>query len=185
MNPYLGEIRLFSYVLVPKGWATCAGQLLSITQNQALFAVIGTTYGGNGVQTFALPDLRGRVPVDMGNGPGGTYDIGQFAGEENVTLLSQNLPQHNHNLLAVNATGGVDKPINNSLANSGTTNPRYAPGPANTALNPASIQPAGGGLPHTNIQPYLAMSYCIALQGIFPDAQLSFRAFVTQTAILA
>ena len=168
--PFVAEIRLFSFNIAPKGWAFCNGALLSIVQNQALFALIGTYYGGNGTSTFALPDLRSRVPLHMGTSPGGTYTIGESAGAENVTLLTTQIPSHNHLLQAVNAAGGTKKPSNNSLAQSGTTYPRYASGGSNVVtLNPASIQPAGSTNPHTNIQPYLAMNYCIALTGLFPS----------------
>ena len=169
-SPFLGEIRLFSFNFAPKGWAFCNGALLSIQQNAALFSLLGTYYGGNGVQTFALPDLRSRVPLHMGSSPYGTYTIGEQAGEENVTLLSTQLPAHNHMLQAVNAAGAVAKPIGDSIAQSGTTYPRFASGGSNVvSLTGASIQPAGGNQPHTNIQPYLSMNYCIAMVGIFPS----------------
>lgn len=168
-NQYLGEIRLFTFNFAPKSWALCSGQLMSIQQNSALFALLGTYYGGNGVSTFALPDLRSRVPNHMGSGAGGTYTIGEFAGLENVTLLGNELAPHIHMLQAVNAQGGAILPNGHSLAQSGTTAPVYAPGSNLTNLNPASIQPTGNNLPHTNIQPYLALNYCIALNGIFPS----------------
>ncbi len=169
-DQYLGEIRLFSFNFAPKGWAFCAGQLLAIQQYSALFALLGTYYGGNGVSTFQLPDLRSRVPNHMGSGAGGTYVIGEFAGVENVSLNASQTPPHIHMLQAVNSPGTVKTPINNLLAQSGTTYPRYAPDGSNlVALNPASIQPAGNGVPHSNIQPYLALNYCIALTGIFPS----------------
>lgn len=168
-TPFLGEIRLYSFNFAPKGWAFCNGALLSIPQNTALFSLLGTYYGGNGIQNFALPDLRSRVPLHMGSGPGGTYTIGETAGEENVTLLLTQLPAHNHLLQAVNGPGGAKAPLNNLLSQSGTTYPRYATAGSNVVtLNPASIQPAGGNTPHSNIQPYLSMNYCIALAGIFP-----------------
>jgi microcystin-dependent protein len=169
-QPYLGEIRLFSFNFPPKGWAFCNGALLAINQYQALFSLLGTYYGGNGTTNFALPDLRSRVPLHMGSGPGGTYTIGEPAGEENVTLLLTQLPAHNHMLQVVNGPGGAKSPINNLLAQSGTTYPRYAAASSNVvALNPASIQPVGGNGPHSNIQPYLSMNYCIAMVGVFPS----------------
>jgi microcystin-dependent protein len=169
-SPFLGEIRLFSFNFAPKGWAFCNGALLAINQYTALFSLLGTYYGGNGIQNFALPDLRSRVPLHMGSSPYGSYTIGEQAGEENVTLLSTQLPAHNHMLRAINAAGNSVDPIGNGLAQSGTTNPRYASGGSNVvALNPASIQPAGGNLPHSNIQPYLSMNYCIAMVGLFPS----------------
>jgi microcystin-dependent protein len=169
-SPYLGEIRLFSFNFAPKGWAFCNGNLLSISQYQALFALLGTYYGGNGIQNFALPDLRSKVPLHMGSGGGSTYNIGETGGAENVTLLTTELPTHNHLLQAVNAAGATAKLFGHNIAQSGTTYPRYAPGASNVVpLNPASIQPAGGSTPHGNIQPYLSMNYCIAMQGIFPS----------------
>ena len=168
-SPFLGEIRLFSFNFAPKGWAFCNGSLLSIPQNTALFSLLGTYYGGNGVQNFGLPDLRSRVPIHMGSSPYGSYAIGEQTGEENVTLLSNQLPAHNHMLQAVNAAGIGAKPVGNSIAQSGTTHPRFAAASSLVALIGASIQPAGGSVPHTNIQPYLSMSYCIALSGIFPS----------------
>jgi microcystin-dependent protein len=169
LNPYLGEIKLMAFNFAPKGWALCAGQIMAIQQNTALFSLLGTYYGGNGVQTFALPDLRGRVPFSQGTSTSGSYTIGELAGEENVTLMQSQLPIHNHLLESVNTAGAVSAPFNNYLANSGTTNPRYAPAPPTTTLNPASIQPAGGNLPHSNLQPFLSMNYCIALSGIYPS----------------
>lgn len=169
--PFVAEIRLFSFNFAPKGWAFCNGALLAIVQNQALFALIGTYYGGNGTSTFALPDLRSRVPLHMGTSPGGSYTIGQSSGTENVTLLTTQIPAHNHLAETVATPGTAKSPIGNLLAQ---TNPnttfRYGPDAANiVTLNPASIQPAGGNNPHTNIQPYLAMNYCIALSGLFPS----------------
>lgn len=173
MDPYLGEIRLLSFNFAPKGWAFCAGQLLPINQYTALFSLLGTSYGGNGIQNFQLPDLRSRVPIHMGSGAGGTYVIGQAAGVENVSLIANQIAAHTHSLQAVNSTGGTARAIGNLLAQSAQSgaNPGAVyTGPSNlTPLNPASIQPAGSGQPHTNIQPYLAMNYCIALQGIFPS----------------
>ncbi len=171
-DPYVGEVRLFSFIFAPKGWALCNGALLAINQYQALFSLLGTYYGGNGVQNFALPDLRSRVPVHMGTAPSGTYTIGETGGVENVTLLTTQMPGHIHNLLAVNAAGANPiPPANASLAQSGTgTDARYAAGTSNlVSLAAPSIQPAGSGQPHSNIQPYLAMNYCIALTGIFPS----------------
>jgi microcystin-dependent protein len=168
---YLGEIRLMGFNFAPKGWAQCTGQILSIQQNTALFALLGTYYGGNGVNTFALPDLRSRVANHMGTPPGGpTYVIGQVAGVENVRLLANQLGSHTHALQAVNTAGDAVRPVNNFLAQSAAGAKVVYASPTNlTSLNPASIQPAGDNLPHTNIQPYLALNYCIALQGIFPS----------------
>lgn len=169
-DQYLGEIRLFTFNFAPKGWAFCAGQLLPIQQYSALFALLGTYYGGNGVNNFALPDLRSRVANSMGSGGGGNYVIGEMAGVENVSLNASQTPPHIHMLQAVNSPGTSRAPIGNLLAQSGTTTPRYASDASNlVSLTPASIQPAGNGVQHTNIQPYLALNYCISLVGIFPS----------------
>jgi microcystin-dependent protein len=135
-----------------------------------LFALLGTYYGGNGINNFALPDLRSRVPNHMGSGAGGTYVIGEIAGVENVQLTANQLAPHIHMLQAVNSPGGAFQPIGHFLAQSGTGNAAvYAAASNLTALNPTSIQPTGNGVPHSNIQPYLALNYCIALTGIFPS----------------
>jgi microcystin-dependent protein len=172
LDPFLGEIRLMSFMFAPRGWALCAGQTLGIQQNTALFSLLGTYYGGNGINTFMLPDLRGRVPVHMGQGSSGTYNIGQKGGTEYVTLSTDQIPQHNHLVQAVNTTGNALGPMGNLLAQSigtGQGQPGYVAAANTTTLNPASIQPAGNSQPHENRQPFLVMSYCIALQGIFPS----------------
>ncbi|MFZ0607373.1 MAG: tail fiber protein [Xanthobacteraceae bacterium] len=167
MEQYLGEIRLLSFNFAPKGWAQCGGQLLPINQYQALFALLGTQFGGNGTTNFALPDMRSRVPIHTGS----SYVIGQTAGSEQAALNISQIPQHNHMLQAVNSAGTTQKPINHLLGQSGSgNNAAYAAGTSNlTALNPASIQQTGGNQGHSNLQPYLAMNYCVALQGIFPS----------------
>lgn len=150
----------------------CNGQILSISQYSALFSLLGTTYGGNGQTTFALPDLRGRVPIHQGQGNGlSIYNIGQVGGVENVTLLTSQMPQHNHLISAVSNTGGSQPtPSNNFLAAESTgTSLDYSSGPSDSTMNPAMVQPAGNNLPHANIQPYLAITFCIALQGVFPS----------------
>jgi microcystin-dependent protein len=171
LEQYLGEIRLVSFNFAPKYWAQCNGQLLPINQYQALFALLGTYFGGNGTTNFALPDMRGRAPVSQSQN--GQYPLGMKQGTENVTLNSTEIPQHNHFVQAVNSAGATQRAINNLLARSASaTGPGavYTASPANlTALNQASIQPYGGSQPHNNMQPYLAMTYCIALQGIFPS----------------
>lgn len=162
--PFIGEIRLFPWDWPPRGWALCQGQLLPIAQSTALFSLLGTTYGGNGTSTFGLPDLRGRVP----NHQGGNYIIGEMAGQENVTLLITQLPSHQHALMATTTTGTANPPVGNLLAQ--PTAARYASDASNlVTMNPASIQPAGGSQGHNNMQPYLALSYCIALSGLFPS----------------
>src|SRR3569623_93679 len=147
-SPFLGEIRAFGFNFAPKGWTMCNGQQLSIQQNAALFSLLGTQYGGNGVTTFALPDLRGRTAVNQGQGPGlSDYIIGEVTGTETVTLISTQMPQHNQHRAATYA----------------------APGGATVPLATAMIGLNGGNQPHQNMQPYLVVTYCIALQGIFPS----------------
>jgi microcystin-dependent protein len=161
-TPFLGEVRIFSFGFAPKGWATCDGQLLPINQNQALFALLGTMYGGNGQTNFALPDLRARVPIHMGQG----FVQGQNGGEQAHTLTLNEMTMHEH--LAVGTTTNADSPIpaGNFL---GAANNMYTP-PANlTPLHASSISTVGGSQPHENEQPYLTLNLCIALQGIFPS----------------
>jgi microcystin-dependent protein len=163
-TPYLGEIRLMSFSFPPQGWALCNGQQLPINQNQALFSILGTTYGGNGQTTFALPDLRSRVPIHFGNG----FTLGERAGEENHTLLATETPTHNHFVSANNSTSGnVTSPINNFFSNSAPPNIYGSGGGATLPTN--TVSNMGGSQSHTNIQPYLTVSFCIALQGIFPS----------------
>jgi microcystin-dependent protein len=170
MDPYLGEIRNFGFNFPPKGWATCAGQLLSIQANSALFSLLGTYYGGNGTTNFALPDLRGRVPINQGQGPGLTPRvIGEVAGQETHTLITQEMPMHNHlvsaNPSADSATPAATFPANDSRSPSNIYNTTTD----GTLMNQAMIGPTGGSLPHNNIQPYLAGNFCIALVGIYPS----------------
>jgi microcystin-dependent protein len=180
-EPYLGEIRMFGFNFAPQGWAMCNGQLLPINQNTALFSLLGTSYGGNGSTTFALPDLRGRVAIQQGSGVGLTpYVIGEVGGSENVTLTAQQMPGHNHMVncdgSATNTGGSVfgvgagGTPSNNipGLATS-PSHAVYSNHPPNATMNPVMIAAAGGSQPHTNIQPFLALNFCIALEGIFPS----------------
>jgi microcystin-dependent protein len=174
LDPFLGEIRLLSFNFAPKGWAMCAGQTMQINTNAALFALLGTFYGGNGTTTFNLPDLRSRVPVHMGQPPGrALYTIGQQAGNENITLNGTQIPSHNHMVNAVNTAGNTQRPIGHllsqSIGNSTVDQRGYVAAANTTTLNPGSISNTGNNVAHTNIQPYLAMNYCIALQGIFPS----------------
>lgn len=161
-EPFLGEIKLFSFPFPPRGWARCEGQLMSIAQNQALFSILGTTYGGNGITAFALPDLRGRVPV----GPGQQVQLGQIAGEEAHALHTGELPAHSHAVYC-NEGSGVDK------AAAGNTWAKSASNPygntVNATMSPEAIATAGNGQPHSNMQPYAVTNYCIALEGIFPS----------------
>ena len=168
-NPYLGEIRLFPYNFAPSGWQFCQGQTLPISQYQALFALIGTTYGGNGVQNFALPDLRGRVVITSGNGPGlSSFVLGESSGTENVTILANQMPSHTHLLNASDATATVTRPGGAALGR--TAGATYAPAPdGSTTMSASSIAPAGGNVPISVLQPYLVLNYCIAMVGIFPS----------------
>lgn len=181
-QPYLGQIEAFAFNFAPKGWAFCAGQLLSITQNQALFAVLGTTYGGNGINTFALPDLRSRLAMGQGNGGGLTPRvIGETSGEENHTLLLNETPLHSHALntaAKADPGGNVSVPTRSTLL-AQTTAKSHTNVPITVLLyaqdaNPAQVlAPATvgttGGLPHTNLMPYNTLNFCIALSGIFPS----------------
>jgi microcystin-dependent protein len=168
-QPYVGEIRMFAGNFAPAGWMFCEGQLLPISENETLFQLIGTTYGGDGEQTFALPNLQSRVPVHMGTGPSGvTYQIGESAGVESVTLTVQQIPAHNHPLLAANAPAAEPTPGNN-LSGAPTTKRIYASPTASVALAANMMAPAGGSQPHDNLQPYLCINYIISLFGNFPS----------------
>ena len=158
-NPFLGQISIMSFGFAPKGWAMCNGQLLAINQNQALFSILGTTYGGNGQTTFALPDLRGRVPVYSGQG----IVLGQRAGEENHTVIISEMPAHNHIPAANTGARNVGSPANATWATGSYSDT------ANTPMNPASIGGAGGNQPHANMPPYSVLNFVIALVGIFPS----------------
>lgn len=162
---------MFGGNFAPRGWAFCNGQLISISQNTALFSLLGTTYGGNGTSTFALPNLQSRVPVHWGTGAGlSSYVIGQQAGQENVTLLQSQMPAHTHLLNAVTSGGNQASPTGNLPAVESTgTSLNYSSDPANTTMNPAAVANAGQSLPVPVVQPYLAVSFIIALVGIFPS----------------
>jgi microcystin-dependent protein len=161
-EPFLSEIRIFSFNFAPKGWALCNGQFLPINQNQALFALLGTTYGGNGQTTFALPNLRGQVPVHMGNG----HTLGEAAGSSAVTITIAQMPTHSHQMSGSSTPAETNDPTGAYL---GVVNNAYAP-PANlVALSPAAVTNVGGSQAHNNMMPYLVLNFCIALQGIFPS----------------
>jgi microcystin-dependent protein len=175
-EPFIGQIMIFGGNFAPQGWAFCNGQLLSISQNTALFSLLGTTYGGNGTTTFALPDLRGRAAVGFGQGPGlSNYDLGESTGSETVTLTAGQMPAHSHLVAANDAPANVQSPSGADLAQSVDSGRQpvntYSTPPMTTpvTLDPATVQPSGGSQPHANIQPVLAMNYIIALQGIFPS----------------
>jgi microcystin-dependent protein len=161
-EPFLSEIRIMSFGFPPKGWALCNGQLLPINQNQALFSLLGTTYGGYGRTNFALPNLQGRVPIHAGQG----HSLGEAGGEEAHALAGQEMPTHGHLANVVNTNAGVANPTGNYLA---AANTLYQPAPANTQLAPSTITNVGGNQAHENRQPFLALSFAIALQGIFPS----------------
>ena len=173
VTPYIGEIRLFGFGRIPTDWAACNGQLMAISQNEALFTLIGTIYGGDGMTTFALPDLRGRVPISLGQGPGlSSYVLGQRAGQEEVTLLSTQMPSHSHSLMATANAGTTGVPGNGVHLAATTSGTMYAP-QANvssmTVMAPVSVTASGNTQPHDNMMPTLVASYCIALYGIFPS----------------
>lgn len=167
-DPFLGEIRPVGYNFAPRGWAFCAGQIISIAQNTALFSLLGTTYGGNGQTTFALPDLQGRVPISEGQGPGlQGYSLGEQGGVNTVTLTTAQLPAHRHSAPATGAAADAYDPSGHAPAIA----PRqvYGSPAAGAALASSAVAPAGGGVPHNNLMPYLVISYVIALQGVFPS----------------
>ncbi len=160
-TPFLGEIKIFTFNFAPRGWALCNGQILPINQNQALFSLLGTTYGGNGQTTFALPNLQGRMPVHVGGG----IPLGQSGGAETETLLPAQMPGHSHAVKCSSNAGSATDPSNAYWAV--TPGSAYGAAP-NAAMAPQAIAATGGGQPHNNMPPYLALNFCIALQGIFP-----------------
>jgi len=167
-SPYVGEVRLVGFNFAPVNWSICNGNILSISGNESLFNLIGTTYGGNGQTTFGLPNLQGRVPVHQGTGGGATYVIGQLGGQEAVSISAANYPAHNHTLQASSTAGASATPANNTV---GSGSKIYAPPTDNpgTAMNAAMVSVStGGNLPHNNVQPFLALNWIIALYGIFP-----------------
>jgi microcystin-dependent protein len=175
-SPYIGAVVLFAGNFAPRGWALCQGQLLSIAQNTALFSILGTTYGGDGRVTFGLPDLRGRVPLGNGQGPGlQPYELGEMSGSENVTLIQTEMPAHNHLVNTNNTGGSTPTPDGAYLAKSTGTFQgdalvlgAYTNAAPDSTLAPNSVGIAGGSQPHNNMQPFLCMNYIIALEGLFP-----------------
>jgi microcystin-dependent protein len=169
-QPYIAEIRLFGGNFAPYGWSFCNGALLSISQNDAMFNLIGTTYGGDGQNTFGLPDLQGRVPVHQGQGPGlSNYVLGQKGGAETVTLTVGQLPAHNHAAIGANSTGQAStSPTNSSWGGPNPNADSYGPGPSNATMNAGCIGNTGGNQPHDNVLPFTAVSFIISLQGIYP-----------------
>jgi microcystin-dependent protein len=161
-EPFLSEIRIFSFGLVPRGWAPCNGQLMGINQYQALFSLLGTTYGGDGIRTFALPNLQGRAPLHMGSG----FVRGQIGGEQNHTLAVAEIPTHGHVVNASSTAGSSSDPGGMFL---GGGNAVYGPATNLTTINPTAVSHTGNSQPHQNMQPYLTLNFCMALQGIFPS----------------
>ena len=167
-DPFVAEIRIFPFNFAPRGWAWCDGQLLPLSQNTALFSLLGTTYGGNGKSNFALPDLQGRAPMHPGQGPGlSLHDLGETGGSETVSLLESEIPSHSHAISASQADGLESSPTGQQFATGIGLGMYAAPG-AMVQLNPNAATPAGGDQPHNNLQPYLTFYFCIALQGVFP-----------------
>ena len=169
MDPFVAEIRILPTNFAPHGWAFCNGQILPLSQNTALFSLLGTTYGGNGQSTFALPDLQGNAAMHHGQGPGlSDRFLGEESGSATVTLLTSEIPVHGHQLRAVNDVGDSNIPTGNSIArSSGAAVYNVATSPL-VALAPNTLAPSGGNLPHNNRQPYLGLNFCIALQGVYP-----------------
>lgn len=163
-EPFLAEIRIMSFVFAPKGWALCNGQLLPINQNQALFSLLGTTYGGDGRVNFALPDLRARVPIHVGAG----HTLGERAGEQAHTVNIAELPQHSH-VLNATSSAGQNTPSTSTVLAASNPQPVYGPATNLVAMNPQAVANTGGSQAHLNMQPFLTLSFCIALQGIFPS----------------
>lgn len=169
VDPFVGELMIFAGNFAPRGWAFCDGQLLPIAQNTALFSLLGTMYGGNGQTTFGLPDLRGRAPIHVGQGPGlSNFTQGELGGEENHTLTAAEMPAHTHTAYADATNGTVDSPVNALPARNPASIPAYGAG-ASATLAANHVGTAGGSQAHNNMPPYLVLNYCIALQGVFPS----------------
>jgi microcystin-dependent protein len=167
-QPYVGEIRMFAGNFNPNGWEFCNGQLLSIAENETLFQLIGTTYGGDGESTFALPNLQSRVPIHMGSNAGITYQLAEMAGVEQVTLTTQQIPNHTHPLTASNEVGTLPSPQDSVVARLAVGDV-YSAEPPFTNMSPQAISQVGGSQPHDNMQPFLCINYIISLFGIFPS----------------
>ncbi len=176
-DPFVAEIRIFPFNFAPHGWAWCDGQLLPLSQNTALFSLLGTTYGGNGQSNFALPNLQGSAPLHPGQGPGlSLYDLGQTGGSDTVSLLSSEIPLHNHGVGAqTTPLGGVAVPSSSTTLSRPASGNLYfdttapaAPAPTLVSMDANALASAGGDQPHNNLMPYLTLNFCIALQGVFP-----------------
>jgi microcystin-dependent protein len=168
-DPFVAEIRIFPFNFAPTGWAFCDGQLLPLSQNTALFSLLGTTYGGDGKSNFALPDMQGNAPMHPGQGPGlSLHDLGETGGSETVPLLESEIPSHSHSVSGSNGPANLQAPAADRVLGRANANV-FLDTPGNlVTMAPASLAPAGGGLPHNNMQPYLGLNFCIALQGVFP-----------------
>ncbi len=168
-DPFVAEIRIFPFNFAPKGWAWCDGQLMPLSQNTALFSLLGTTYGGNGKSNFALPDLQGRAPMQPGQGPGlSLHDLGETGGSETVSLLESEIPSHSHALRANGLDPADANIISSATSFAGSTGGTLYQSSANAMLAGEALAPAGGDQPHNNMMPYLTFYFCIALQGVFP-----------------
>ncbi|MDL2718600.1 MAG: tail fiber protein [Acidobacteriota bacterium] len=167
-NPFVAEIRIYPFNFAPKGWAFCDGQILPISQNTALFSLLGTTYGGDGKSNFALPNMQGTAPMHPGQGPGlSLHDLGETGGSDTVTLLESEIPSHSHGVI-VSQSDGTDQQAGQELFASGIGLAMFTLPGAMTAMNSAALAPSGGDQPHNNMQPYLTLNFCIALQGVYP-----------------
>jgi microcystin-dependent protein len=171
MDPFVAEIRIFPFNFAPKGWAFCDGQILPLSQNTALFSLLGTTYGGDGKSNFALPNMQGNAPMHPGQGPGlSLHDLGETGGSETVSLLESEIPSHSHSLMCLAAPANRTAPGGNSFAKASGTAPYVTGSPTPSLVNFSdnAVAPAGGDQPHNNMQPYLTLNFCIALQGVYP-----------------
>jgi len=171
MDPFVAEIRIFPFNFAPKGWAFCDGQIMPLSQNTALFSLLGTTYGGDGKSNFALPNMQGNAPMHPGQGPGlSLHDLGETGGSETVSLLESEIPSHTHALMASSTNSSKPSPGGNALTRvqSGATPYAPAAGAPLAQFSGSALAPAGGDQPHNNMQPYLTLNFCIALQGVYP-----------------